>query len=176
MIHNLITRICAYCLSTLCFAGGALPAHAYEPMQSLSSEEFVQQRSNGDFSSDWSHTDQYDFSSRTELPVTLQGVDFADNGLALVKFTMDLPQEVMARANWRADHLFYAVLQLGDDVKRKGITSRHFGQGKAVVLRGWPPTERNVSGSLMLVEEIRFGDGKRYRFHDDNPNINKPLN
>lgn len=171
----MIKILCAFLVCVSGFFSLELSADPYKPIQTINSEDFARQMALGDISSDWSQTDLYDLYTQTELRVILQDIEIPDGGVARVLFTMDLHQEVMDKANWESNHLFYAVLQISDEVNRKGFTHGSFGQGKDVILRGWPPTERNTSGSMMLVEEIQFGNGELYRFHDANPNIKKKL-
>lgn len=174
VVNHLIATFGAVAVGTLCLLGGPIaPATAYEPQPATAAEDISRSRALSDFSSDWSGTDQYDLDEQIELRATLQGIDLPDDGVAVLTFTLDLPGTVLARIPGSADQLFHAVLQTAQEVKRKGLSRRSFGRGKGVLLRGWPASEANTSGSMMLVEEIQFDNGGRYRLHSDNPKMKK---
>ena len=95
-------------------------------------------------------------------------------GTVEVLFTLDLPAEVLDQGQLEADHVFHATVQTAGEFRNLKLNTRNFGRGRKALLRGWPPSEDNLTASLMLVDEIELShNGRLINFHRKHPKMKK---
>lgn len=117
-------------------------------------------------SADWSTTDIYDLNAPVELQVTVEGLLLPEGGHAELLFT---PADVGIEPFVRFPQLgpvYHATLQLADEARRLGLTHRSIRVGSQALIKGWPATERNISPSILLVDEISFIGQSIIALHD----------
>jgi len=126
-----------------------------------------------EFSGDWSGTGFFDLDQYVTLRVTIQRLKIPDReGNVYLWFTLKNQQKITDQENLPADQPFQATLQSVDIVKSLGIDERDFPQGVEAVIRGWPATDKNISGSVLLVDEVNVtGSDKQLVLHANNPKM-----
>ena len=130
-------------------------------------------RQHTEFSSDWSETELFDLGRPLSLNVTLRGLELPEaDGNAILLFSVDGPQRQLGVRDVDARYVFRATLQLADEVRRLNLSQRELGHGAKAVLRGWPSTPKNLSGSVLLVDDIELASaGARVSLHANNPRM-----
>lgn len=126
-----------------------------------------------EFSGDWSETDVFDLDRYITLKVTIERLDVPDRaGNVYLWFTLKNQQKLTDREDLPANQPFQATLQSVDVVEFLDIDERDFPRGVEAVIRGWPATEKNITGSVLLVDDVNItGRGKAISLHGNNPGM-----
>lgn len=152
-----------------------VPTQAAEQDDSLHPRDIDHLRRETHFTSNWSDSDQFDLASPFEIEVNLLGFRVPElSGTAEVLFTLNLPTEVLAQGQFEVDHVFYATVQTAGEFKNLKLNTRSFSRDGKALLRGWPPSEGNLTASLMLVDEMELSrNGRLISFHRKHPKMKK---
>lgn len=128
--------------------------------------------------SDWAQTDLFNIERYITLRVTIHRLKVPKrDGHVHLWFTLNNPERFSRTAELPAGRRYKALLQSKAVFERLGFGSRDFPNGVQAVVRGWPATKKNLSSSVLLVDEILVqGRNKRIAFHADNPDMNRSNN
>ena len=101
-----------------------------------------------EFSGDWSETKAFDLDRYVTLKVTIERLKIPDRaGNVYLWFTLKNQHKITDDQDLPAQQPFKATLQSVDIVKSMQIDERDFPRGVEAVIRGWPATEKNITGS-----------------------------
>ena len=138
--------------------------------KSIGPDEISRIQQQTEFSGDWTNTDVFDLDQYITLKVTIERLDIPDRaGNVYLWFTLKNQQKITDQENLPANQPFQATLQSVDIVEFLGIDERDFPRGVEAVIRGWPATEKNITGSVLLVDDVNItGSGKTFALHGNN--------
>ena len=77
-------------------------------------------------------------------------------GNVYVWFTVNNARTLTGQDDLPPDVLFMATLQSLGAVEALQLNPRDFSGNVAAVMRGWPATDNNITGSVLLVDDIQF--------------------
>lgn len=126
-----------------------------------------------EFTGDWSETEFFNLDRYITLRVTIEHVKMPEGpGNVYLHFTVKNPQRLTGEKSLERDRLFRATLQTAQAVEFMEIDERDFPQGANAVIRGWPATRKNMTGSVFLVDDVNIvGSGKTLSLHRNNPRM-----
>ena len=141
--------------------------------KAIGPDDLSRLRQQTEFSGDWSETDAFDLDRYITLRVTIEGFELPeDAGTAVMLFTTRNPKLLASYSDLPSDFLFKGMLQSADVVRSLELSERDFPRGGEVILRGWPATDRNFTGSALLIDDIQIvASGKTIALHAKNPKM-----
>lgn len=127
-------------------------------------------RQQTEFSGDWSETDAFDLEHYLTLRVTIEQFDMPEDvGNVVLWFTAENAGKLAHFSELPADFRFKGMLQSADAVRALDLSERDFPEGVEAVVRGWPATDRNVTGTALLIDDITIvSSGRTIALHGDN--------
>ena len=151
----------------------AFAHHSMAQPTAIGPEDISRLQQETQFSSDWSETDAFNLDRYITLHVNIQRLDIPNRaGNVYLWFTVNNSRALTGQVNLPADVIYKATLQSADAVDFLKIDPRDFTGNVGAVIRGWPATDNNITGSVLLIDDIRFtASGKNIALHADNPKM-----
>jgi hypothetical protein len=159
-------------LTTICIAL-ILDHQATAQPVAIGPDDISRLQQQTEFSGDWSETDVFDLDKYITLKVTIERLKIPDRaGNVFLWFTLKNQQKLTDEKDLPANQPFQATLQSVDVVEFLQIDEQDFPRGVDAVIRGWPATEKNTTGSVLLVDDINItSSGKTFALHGNNPKM-----
>lgn len=157
-----------FLIFTLCVAH-----HGLAQPEAIGPEELSHLRQQTEFSGDWSETDAFDLDQYVTLPVILEGLVIPEvAGNVYLWFSTTTQNTLTDQRDLPDDFRFKATLQSSGVLEKMDLSERELPRGTDAVLRGWLATDLNISGSVLLVDDIEIvGNDRTFSMHAGNPKM-----